>query len=242
MNLSLGMYSGGVGNFISSYAPITGATASVLVIDTSKDTATTINYITGTVNNDTLQGTSANDYISGGDGIDTAIWRGNKKQYQISPIAKGWSVRSLITDEGTDTLEEVERLQFNDVRLALDLNANAGITAKVLGAVFGKDSVTNKNYVGIGLSFLDSGWTYDNLAALALDVAGAKTNDQIVSLLWANVIGSKPSAADKAQFISLLQSGMTAGALAHLAADTSFNTTNINLIGLTQTGIEFTPA
>jgi hypothetical protein len=36
LNLSLGMYTGGVGNFISSYAPITGATASVLVIDASK--------------------------------------------------------------------------------------------------------------------------------------------------------------------------------------------------------------
>lgn len=73
LNLSLGMYSGGVGNFISSYAPITGATASVLVIDTSKDNANTINYITGTVNNDTLQGTSANDYISGNEGDDTLI-------------------------------------------------------------------------------------------------------------------------------------------------------------------------
>jgi hypothetical protein len=34
---------------------------------------------------------------------------------------------------------------------------------------------------------------------------------------------------------------MTAGALAYLAADSSFNTTNINLIGLAQTGIEFIP-
>ena len=37
LNLSLGMYTGGVGSFVSSYAPISGATASVLVIDTSKE-------------------------------------------------------------------------------------------------------------------------------------------------------------------------------------------------------------
>jgi hypothetical protein len=104
-----------------------------------------------------------------------------------------------------------------------------------------KESLNNKNFVGIGLSFLDSGWTYDNLAGLALDAAGAKTNDQIVSLLWTNVIGTKPSAADKAPFIALLENGMSAGALAHLAADTSFNTTNINLIGLAQIGIEYLP-
>jgi len=95
--------------------------------------------------------------------------------------------------------------------------------------------------VGIGLSFLDAGWTYDNLAGLALDAAGAKTNDQIVSLLWTNVIGTKPTAADKAPYIAMLEKGMSAGALAHLAADSSFNTTNINLVGLAQTGIEYIP-
>ena len=56
-----------------------------------------------------------------------------------------------------------------------------------------------------------------------------------------NVIGTKPTTADKAPFIALLENGMTAGALAHLAADSSFNTTNINLVGLAQTGIEYIP-
>ena len=125
--------------------------------------------------------------------------------------------------------------------LAIDLNGIAGVAAKILGAVFGKDSLTNKQYVGIGLHFLDAGWTYDNLAGLALDAAGAKTNDQIVSLLWTNVIGTKPTAADKQPYIALLENGMSAGALAHLAADSSFNTTNINLVGLAQTGIEYIP-
>ena len=191
--------------------------------------------------NDRVEGKSGDDKIFGGDGTDTAIWIGNKKQYQISSTAKEWSVRSLTTNEGIDMLVEVERLQFNDVRLALDLNGNAGTTAKILGAVFGKESLSNKNYVGIGLHFLDSGWTYDNLAGLALDAADAKKNDQIVSLLWNNVIGTKPTAADKQPFIALLENGMSAGALAHLAADTSFNITNINLVGLAQTGIEYIP-
>jgi hypothetical protein len=191
--------------------------------------------------NDRVEGRAGNDNILGGDGIDTAIWRGNSKQYQITQTANGWTVRSLMTDEGVDTLEGVERLQFNDVRVALDIQTNAGTVAKILGAVFGKDSVSNKNYVGIGLNFLDAGWTYDNLAGLALDAAGAKSNDQIVSLLWTNVIGTKPTAAEKQPFIALLDNGMTPGALAHLAADTSFNTTNINLVGLAQTGIEYIP-
>jgi hypothetical protein len=81
----------------------------------------------------------------------------------------------------------------------------------------------------------------DNLAGLALDAAGAKTNDQIVSLLWTNLTGTKATPADKQPFIALLENGMTAGALTHLAADSSFNTVNINLVGLAQTGIEYIP-
>ena len=140
------------------------------------------------------------------------------------------------------TTESISRRKFSDGKfIAYDIDKNAGITAKILGAVFGKDSVSNKNYVGIGLSFLDAGWTYDNLAGLALDAAGAKTNEQVVNLLWFNVIGTKPTPADKQPFIALLENGMSAGALAHLAADSSFNTTNINLVGLAQTGIEYIP-
>jgi hypothetical protein len=133
------------------------------------------------------------------------------------------------------------RFQFKDTNIAFDLNGSAGLVAKVLGSVFGKSSISNKSYVGIGLGLLDAGWTYDNLAALALDAAGLKSNDQIVSMLWTNVIGTKPTSADKQPFISLLENGMTAGALAHLAADTPSNTVNINLIGLAQTGIEYIP-
>jgi len=136
---------------------------------------------------------------------------------------------------------DIYRFQFKDTNIAFDLNGSAGLVAKVLGSVFGKSSISNKSYVGIGLGLLDAGWTYDNLAALALDAAGLKSNDQIVSMLWTNVIGTKPTSADKQPFISLLENGMTAGALAHLAADTPSNTVNINLIGLAQTGIEYIP-
>jgi hypothetical protein len=163
------------------------------------------------------------------------------------------AINAAYIDANNDGVLDLVSDQYGKIRIQLgelieryegrayDLDGNAGIAAKILGAVFGKDSISNKNYVGIGLHFLDAGWTYDNLAGLALDAAGAKTNDQIVSLLWTNVIGTNPTLADKQPFIALLENGMSAGALAHLAADTSFNTTNINLVGLAQTGIEYLP-
>jgi hypothetical protein len=183
---------------------------------------------------------SSVDIVDGGKGRDTSAYTGLATDYSIKHNENGsWSVYKK--GSVNDLLTNIERLQFKDKSVAIDITGNAGTTAKILGAVFGKESLNNKNYIGIGLHFLDAGWTYDNLAGLALDAAGAKSNDQIVSLLWTNVIGTKPTAADKQPFIALLENGMTAGALAHLAADSSFNITNINLVGLAQTGIEYLP-
>jgi len=204
---------------------------------------TTVSAIThGSAGADTFNLTKGNDTLDGGAGIDTVNVGGALNAYSIKHTNTGITLSDKGGATGLDTLINIERLTFTDTSLALDLDGNAGITAKILGAVFGKQSVQNKSFVGIGLSYLDAGWTYDNLAGLALAAAGATTKDQIVTLLWTNVIGSPPSAQDKAPFVALLENGMSPGALAHLAADTAYNTNNINLVGLAQTGIEFTPA
>lgn len=205
---------------------------------------------------DHLDGGTGNDAIDGGTGLDVAMYTlqfGNTDQsnysiqklanfeWRVSYVGPNLSSYPAPSTEGVDKLSNIERLRFADLNIALDLDGNAGTTAKILGAVFGIEAVSNKKYFGIGLNFLDDGWTYDNLAGFAIDAVGAMTNDQIVSLLWTNVVGAKPSEADKAPYISLLENGMTAGTLAHIAADTELNMANINLVGLAQTGIAYLP-
>ncbi len=227
-----------------SYNPSTDYVKDTFVTDRNNST-----LIRTWAGNDIFKDKNANSspaFINGGLGIDTSVYLGAAKDYLMKSLGNSSFEIKLtsgpsVVPKVSDTLTSIERLKFSDKSIALDLDGNTGTTAKILGAVFGKESVSNKSYVGIGLNLLDTGWSYDNLAALALDAAGAKTNDQIVSLLWTNVIGTKPTAADKQPFIALLENGMTAGALAHLAADTSFNTININLVGLAQTGIEYIP-
>jgi hypothetical protein len=182
-------------------------------------------------------------FIDGGAGVDKIRFENvaSVSEFKLTVLPNKINFYDISGKYPPVEATNVERLILSDKSIAIDLNGNAGTTAKILGAVFGKDAVSNKNFVGIGLHFLDAGWTYDNLAGLALDAVGAKTNDQVVSLLWANVIGSKATPADKQPFIALLENGMSAGALVHLAADSSFNTTNINLVGLAQTGIEYIP-
>ena len=147
--------------------------------------------------------------------------------------------------EGTDTLISIERLQYTDGNVAIDINGNAGTTAKILGAVFGASSVSNQQYVGIGLSYLDGGMSYQDLMQLALTAKlGAGVNDptQVVNLLYTNVVGVAPDQASLNSFVGLLNSHVyTTASLGVMAADTSLNTTNINLVGLAQTGSEFIP-
>jgi hypothetical protein len=196
-------------------------------------TATTI---TGTAGNDSLTGTAGNDTIAALAGIDTVAYAGARSGYTVSKTAAGLTVAGA----GTDTLTGVERLQFSDTKVALDLDGNAGKVARILGAVFGRESVTNKEYVGIGLSYLDGGMSYEALMALAIDVRlGGVSAMAVVNLLWGNVIGGTPSASDLATYSGMLEGGTSAGALGVLAADTSFNEANIGLAGLMQTGIEF---
>ena len=196
----------------------------------------------GNYQGNVIEGLGGNDTLDGGLGIDTAKYGNSKSNYTLK---FGTTLNKSLVDNsgtlGTDTLVSIERLKFSDANLAIDLEGNAGTTAKIIGAVFGKEALANKSHVGIGLKYLDAGWTYDNLASLALESAGAKGNDQIVSLLWKNVIGTTASTNDKAPYIAMLENGMTPGALAHLAADTAFNTNNINLTGLALTGIEYIP-
>lgn len=191
---------------------------------------------------DTLDGGSGNDILDGGNGLDIAIFGGVRSDYTVS--ARGsmsFQISdSVINRDGTDSISSIERIVFLNGRLALDLDGNAGQVAKLLGAVFGADSVANAEYVGIGLDLLDGGMSYTDLAALAVSVTGKSSSTDVCNLLWENVIGSPATSADVAPFKAMLDNGrLTVGQLTTLAADTSFNADNIDLVGLTLTGLEF---
>lgn len=194
--------------------------------------------ITAGTDNDTLTGGAGNDIIDGGAGTDIATYSAVQASYSITKTSTGYTVSG--GTDGSDTLANIERLNFTDKKVAIDLDGNAGITAKILGAVFGTASVSNTTYMGIGLSYLDGGMSYADLMALALNAAGATTSNAVVTLLWTNLFGLAPTAAEAAPYAAILDSGShSTGTLGVLAADTSYNTTNINLVGLVQTGIEY---
>jgi len=199
--------------------------------------------ITGEAGNDILNGGGGNDHLDGQEGIDTAIYTANQSAFTITyNIDHSYTIQDNAGTEGTDILNSIERISFSDEKLALDIDGNAGTAAKTLGAVFGKDSLANKEYVGIGLELLDGGISYSDLMVLAINVKlGADTSyTDIVNLLYTNVAGAAPSESDLNYFVGLLQNGTyTKASLGILAADTTLNASHINLVGLSTTGLEF---
>ena len=204
---------------------ITGSGADVIIGNSSN------NVITGGLGGDTIDGDA---------GIDQAVYTENFTDVSLVKSGTVWNIASG-TDK--DTLSNIERLKFNDKHIALDLDGNAGKTVKLLAALLGKESATNETFVGAGLKALDDGMSYEDLMKVGLDVVlgTAPSGASVVDLLYKNLVGSSAPQSILDEYGSMIDSGsMTATALGIAVADHSLTATNIDLIGLSQTGIEYT--
>ena len=146
--------------------------------DGSLDTEQTF---TGSSANESFVSGPGNDTIDGGLGLDTAIFTGTRADHTITQTATGWTVRS--TADGTDTLQNVERLQFSNETLALDINGVAGQAYRIYQAAFNRtpDNGGLKYWIGR----MDAGTTQDRVAA-----------EFVGSQEFQNLYGSNPSNAD----------------------------------------------
>lgn len=191
----------------------------------------------------TLQGDAGNDVIDGGDGVDTAVFKGLRSSYALTLSQGTARVVDLVEGrDGTDVLAGVERLRFADKSLALDIAGPAGSVALMLGAVFGPDAVANRDYVATGLRLLDAGMALTELAQFALDTrlgTGASA-EAVVADLYTHVVGVAPGAFELAWYTGLLQ--YTPASLVLMAMHAPENGVNIDLTGLASSGLEYTTA
>lgn len=234
-----------------SFSSVGRASSQAASLNVSIDFSTVVEKFVGTVHGDTVTGNDANNVFvlgagsnvaDGGAGLDLVQYDGSRDAYQGSGTGSGIQV----TGNGvSDVLMNVERLAFSDSKLALDLGGNAGLAAKILGAVFDFDAPMVRNApdsVGLALAKVDSGMSYTDLMTLALDMrlGAGRTNEQVVDLLYGNVVGASPSAEQSAPFLGQLQSGaQTQAGLAIFAAETAENAAQIDLVGLGHTGITY---
>lgn len=187
-----------------------------------------------------FEGGRGNDTLDGAGGSDTAVFSNPIGSYVITGSSSGLDVVDTSGEDGRDTLINIERLRFSDKGIAYDLDASAGQVAKVIGAVIGREHVSNPGFVGIGLELMNDGTTDGELAEFAISAMGVSTPSEIFTLLWNNVVGAPPTAQQAQSYVDMLNDGvLTMGELGVFAAETDLNAANIDLTGLSAAGIEF---
>ena len=183
--------------------------------------------------------------ITGTTGIDTLNVSGYRSDVIINKLGAVSNLTHKVTKSTASTLS-VERIKFLDVSVALDLDGAAGNAVQMLGAVMGKDSLSNKSLVGIAISIFDQAkMSPTQIARLALDaVLGENPSHKaVVDLLYKNLMGISPDALSETLYVGMIKNGAyTQESIALMATTLDINKTNINLLGLSQTGVEYTPS
>lgn len=166
----------------------------------------------GSAGKDILNGLAGDDLLIGGANVDTALYAGNRASYALAQTDKGWTVSSAA--EGTDTLMGVERLQFADTTLAVDIDGNAGQVYRLYRAAF--DRTPDTQGLTDWVHGADQGMTLQNIAKAFIGSNEFKTLygsdptvDEFVTALYLNAIGREPDEDGKNYWVTQLNNGLT---------------------------------
>ncbi len=209
-----------------------------------------VQFLDKTVNlvvNDSFQGQPGTDFIDGGLGIDTVVYSGPVEQYTVNKSGNRYIVSEPTGSDDTDYLTSIERLQFKNAKLALDIaNSPVADGAKLIGALLGPSFVKDKALSGIVIGLMDQNYSPEFVATLGLatpmflGMAGSGSHVDFVKQVFTNVVGRPPLPQELSQYLGMLENGAaTQASLAVMAANTDLNAARIDLVGLVQHGWEF---
>jgi hypothetical protein len=195
--------------------------------------------------NDTIKGQPGTDFFDGGLGLDTVVYNGPMERYTINKTGNRYVVSEPTGSDDTDYLINIERLQFSNTKVALDMTGNAGDAARLIGALLDPSYVKDKALAGVVIGLLDQNYSTQTIATLGLGtstyigLAGSSSNEDFVKHVFKNVIGRPPVEAELQTYVGMLSAGTSQAALAVMAAGTEFTAEKIGLTGLVLNGWEF---
>ena len=195
--------------------------------------------------NDTIKGQPGTDFFDGGLGIDTVVYSGPQERYSITKSGNRYVVSEPTGSDDTDYLSNIERLQFSNGKVALDLGGNAGQAARLIGALLGPSFIKDKALAGVVIGLIDQDYSIESIANLGLNtsfyltLAGSTKNEDFVNHIFRNVVGRTPEVNEQKTYVDMLNAGTSQAALAVMAAGTEFTASQIGLTGLTSHGWDF---
>ena len=180
----------------------------------------------GTNGNDVIAARAGNDVIDGKGGIDTLSLSGDQSQYTLTFSPGGLTLTDRTGRDGTDTLLNIERLDFNSGASSsggtFDIGAFDGITtltswdfSKIVELYI---AYFNRAPDAMGLAFWGNayadGLTLEQMAALFIDQPETRaaypadmTNVEFALAVYDNVLGRVPDADGFAFWVNALSRG-----------------------------------
>ena len=196
----------------------------------------------GTSGDDILTAPAGSVRIDGGAGLDVVIFAGNRAGYQVKAGSEGFLVTA--TSSGiTDILVGVERVQFADRSVALDVDGAAGRLYRLYEATF--DRAPDAAGLGYWLQGADGGQTLSNVAQVFAQspeftqLYGMLDNAGFLTQLYANVLDRAYDQAGFAYWLDVLGNGAARGnVLAEFSESAEFRAT---LVGALSDGVDYLP-
>jgi hypothetical protein len=165
----------------------------------------------GTAGNDTLNApASGNATIDGAGGLDTAVFGDVRANYAVTHNNDG-SFTVAHGSAGTDTLVNVERLQFADAKVAIDIAGDGGEAYRLYQAAF--DRTPDLGGLGYWINSLDQGTSLTQAASFFVvspeftTTYGNLDNQQFATQLYENVLHRAPDAGGLAFWQGQLDQG-----------------------------------
>jgi hypothetical protein len=179
--------------------------------------------------------------IDGGGGLDVVVFDGARAGWQVKAGTDGYTVAAA--SGAADVVVNVERLQFSDRSVALDIQGKAGELYRLYAAAF--DRVPDAAGLGYWLKGADAGQSLDNVAQAFTQSAefsqryGSLDNDGFLTQIYANVLDRGYDQAGFDYWIAVLDGGAARGnVLAEFSRSGEFQA---KLIGAMIDGIDYVP-
>lgn len=178
-------------------------------------------HIEGFSGNDILNGGQGDDVIVGGPGRDTSVYAATRAQAVITGTGLDHVISTPL--DGTDTLQSIEIIQFQDGRLVYDVTDPSAAVLRMYDAALGRAADSS------GLHYwtvaLQSGQSEQALAATFLASAefqvkyGGLSDAQFIQALYTNVLDRAADSGGLSYWTQELTSGhqTRAGLLADFA-------------------------
>jgi hypothetical protein len=213
----------GVFTDAAGYANADGSDANNTVTMTVNTVTTTnTNTLLGTNVGDLIIATSAKDSIDGGAGTDTVIWTSASSNYQLLPTSTGWQLANKTGVDATDTLVNVEKLQFPDRTVIIESKSHASyaslpaelyqffITAfsAAPGVTYMDQLAEAYNY---GLSVKEIVDIFTTKSQFTSVYAPTLSNQELAAELVNNIIKSSTTADAKTRAVSDIKAALDIG-------------------------------